>query len=188
MINQFFRAVACGNEFLYKYYGSKWNERQLEGLIFMRNILKLLIILTIFGLLAACASQTGSSYSSHQTREAMSVELGVITQLNDALIEDDPQGLGFLSGGVVGGILGSAIGHGTGRTFAIAGGALAGALAGTGVEKALRTKAAQEIMVQLDQGRTIVVVQQIDKSEILAVGDRVRVLESNDGSARVRLQ
>ncbi len=138
--------------------------------------------------LNACASQTGSSYSSSQTREAMTVELGVITQLNDAKIEDDPEGLGLLSGGVVGGILGSGIGGGSGRIFAIAGGALVGALAGTGIEKALKTKDAQEIMVELDSGKTIVVVQQIDSAEILAVGDRVRVLSAFDGSTRVRLQ
>jgi len=149
---------------------------------------KITALLACVLMIAACTSQTGSSYSRNETREPMTVELGVVKQLNDALIEDDPQGLGTLAGGVVGGILGSAFGGGSGRTFAIAGGALAGALAGTGVEKAARTKSAQEIMVELDSGRTIVVVQQLDNDEILAVGDRVRVLSAYDGSARVRMQ
>ena len=149
---------------------------------------KLFALLAVVLMLSACASQTGSSYSRYEAREPMTVELGVIKQLNDALIEDDPDGLGTLTGGIVGGILGSAFGGGSGRIFTVAGGALAGALARTGIEKAVRTKAAQEIMVELDGGRTIVVVQEIDKSEILAVGDRVRVLSAPDGSARVRLQ
>ena len=149
---------------------------------------KLFALLAVVLMFSACASQTGSSYSRYETREPMTVELGVIKQLNDAQIEDDPDGLGTLTGGIVGGILGSAFGSGSGKIFTVAGGALAGALAGTGIEKAVRTKAAQEIMVELDGGRTIVVVQEIDKSEILAVGDRVRVLSAPDGSARVRLQ
>lgn len=149
---------------------------------------KLFALLAVVLMFSACASQTGSSYSRYETREPMTVELGVIKQLNDAQIEDDPDGLGTLTGGIVGGILGSAFGGGSGRIFTVAGGALAGGLAGTGIEKAVRTKAAQEIMVELDGGRTIVVVQEIDKSEILAVGDRVRVLSAPDGSARVRLQ
>ena len=148
----------------------------------------LLIAVLAFGLLlSACASQTGSSYSSGQTREAMMVEYGVITQLNNAVIEDEVEGVGTVAGGVIGGLAGSTIGGGSGRILGAAGGALVGALAGAGVEKAVRTKDAQEITVKLDSGRTIVVVQQIDKKEILAVGDRVRVLSSRDGSARVRL-
>ncbi|MBQ4132993.1 MAG: glycine zipper 2TM domain-containing protein [Desulfovibrionaceae bacterium] len=148
----------------------------------------LLIAVLAFGLLlSACVSQTGSSYSSGQTREAMTVEYGVITQLNNAVIEDETKGVGALTGGAIGGLAGSAIGGGSGRYLGAAGGALIGALAGTGVEKAMRTKSAQEITVRLDSGKTIVVVQQIDKAEILSVGDRVRVLSSYDGSARVRL-
>lgn len=149
---------------------------------------KLVALLVSFLLLVGCSSKTGSSYSSHETRQAMTVELGVITQLNDAVIEDDPRGLGTLAGGVAGGVLGSTVGGGSGQIFAIVGGALIGALAGTGIEKAVNTHAAQEIMVQLDTGKILVVVQQFDNSEILAVGDRVRVLSAWDNSARVRLQ
>ena len=149
---------------------------------------KIFALLAVALMFSACASQTGSSYSRYETREAMTVELGVIKQLNNAQIEDDPEGLGTLTGGVVGGILGSAFGGGSGKIFTVAGEALAGALAGTGIEKAVRTKPAQEIMVELDGGKTIVVVQEIDKSEILGVGDRVRVLSTRDGSTRVRLQ
>lgn len=155
----------------------------------MRKYLSITLIVVItLTMLAACTSQTGRSYHANETRAAQKVHLGVIIQLNDALIEDDPQGLGTLVGGVVGGIIGSAFGGGSGRVFTVAGGALAGALGGTAVEKSLRTKPAQEIMVRQDNDEVIVIVQQIDTEEILAVGDRVRVLTAPDGSARVRLQ
>ncbi len=150
------------------------------------------LILTLFLssslILPACTSQTGQSYRAGETRQAQTVQMGVITQLNPALIEDDPQGLGTLVGGIVGGIIGSAFGGGSGRIFTVAGGALGGAIAGTAAESAMRTKDAEEIMVNLDSNQTVVVVQEIDSSERLAVGDRVRLLTAPDGSARVRLQ
>ena len=158
------------------------------GAVAMLKKYPLLLLLALTLLLPACASQTGSSYNRSQTREAMSVEYGVITQLNDAIIEDDPQGLGTLGGGVLGGVLGSGFGGGKARIFTAAGGAIIGAILGTGIEKSMNTKAGQEIMVKLDSGRTIVVVQEIDNNELLVAGDRVRVLSAPDGSARVRLE
>lgn len=156
----------------------------------MRSSYKLALCFLLVAslVLSACTSQTGKSYRANETRQAQTVQLGVITQLNPALIEDDPQGLGALVGGVVGGIIGSAFGGGSGRIFTVAGGALAGAAAGTAAESSMRTKNGEEIMVRLDSNQTIVVVQQIDDSERLAVGDKVRLLTAPDGSARVRLQ
>lgn len=156
----------------------------------MRIVYKLALTFLLASslILPACTSQTGKSYRANETRQAQTVQMGVITQLNPAQIEDDPQGLGTLVGGVVGGIIGSAFGGGSGRIFTVAGGALGGAVAGTAAESAMRTKDAEEIMVRLDSNETVVVVQQLDSSERLAVGDRVRLLTAPDGSARVRLQ
>ena len=142
-------------------------------------------------LLASCASQTGGSYTSNQTRQASEVYMGTITHLNAAYIENNPTGVGALGGAVVGGVVGSAVGspkwsH-TGRTLMTLGGAVIGALAGTGVEKALNSKDALEIHVSLDNGQTLSIVQELGSEErSFAVGDRVRVLRGSGDSARVR--
>ena len=142
-------------------------------------------------LLAGCASQTGSSYTSSQTRHASTVYMGTITHLNAAYIDNNPTGVGTLGGAVVGGVVGSAAGSPrwsrSGRTLMTLGGAVIGALAGTGVEKALNSKDALEITVSLDDGDTLSVVQELGAEErSFAVGDRVRVLRGSGDSARVR--
>ena len=94
-----------------------------------RNIFKLALILLVLAvLLPACASQTGRSYSASETRKAQSVKFGVVTQIRDAVIEDDPSGAGTLGGAVAGGVIGSAFGGGSGRFYTTAAGAALGAL------------------------------------------------------------
>ena len=142
-------------------------------------------------LLASCASQTGSSYASRQTRQASEVYMGTITHLHAAYIDNNLTGVGTLGGAVVGGVVGSAAGSPkwsyAGRTLMTLGGAVIGALAGTGVEKALNSKDALEIDVNLDNGQTLSIVQELgDEERSFAVGDRVRVLRSSGDSARVR--
>ena len=145
----------------------------------------------IMFLLASCAKQTGSSYTSGQTRQASTVHMGTITHLNAAYIDNNPTGVGALGGAVVGGVLGNVAGNTTGsyagRTLMTLGGTVIGAIAGTGVEKALNNKDALEITVQLDNGQALSVVQELGVEErSFVVGDRVRVLRGSGDSARVR--
>ena len=138
-------------------------------------------------LLAGCASQTGHSFTSDQTRRANVVHMGTITHLNAAYIENNPTGLGALGGAVVGGVVGSTMGRSTGRLLMTLGGSIIGALAGTGVEKGLNSKDGLEITVQMDDGEVISVVQELgDEERSFVEGDRVRVLRESGGSARVR--
>ena len=142
-------------------------------------------------LLSSCASQTGSSYTSGQTRQASEVYMGTITHLEPAYIDNNPTGVGTLGGAVVGGVVGSAVGSPkwsyAGRALMTLGGAVIGALAGTGAEKALNSKDALEITVNLDNGQTLSVVQELgDEERSFVVGDRVRVLRGSGDSARVR--
>lgn len=151
----------------------------------------LTVFLATMLLLAGCASQTGGSYTSGQTRTASEVYMGTITNLQAAYIDNNPTGVGTLGGAVVGGVVGSAIGSPrwsyTGRALMTLGGAVIGALAGTGVEKALNSKDALEIDVSLDNGQTLSIVQELGEEErSFAVGDRVRVLRGSGDSARVR--
>ena len=152
-----------------------------------RIILPSCAYLALLMLLASCASQTGGSFTSSQARTAQTVTMGTITQLDAAYIDNNVSGLGTLGGAVVGGVAGSTMGGGRGRVLTTLGGAVLGGLLGTGIEKAVNSKDAVDVTVQLDNGQTLSIVQELGAEErTFAVGDRVRVLRGNDGSARVR--
>jgi outer membrane lipoprotein SlyB len=76
-------------------------------------------------------------------------------------------------------------GSGVGGAVAQAGGAVVGAIAGQAVEESVTRKHAQEITIRLDDGRTVVVTQEV-ATGIYQDGDRVRVLDGG-GGARVSL-
>jgi outer membrane lipoprotein SlyB len=99
------------------------------------------------------------------------------------VIEGTKTPIGTAAGGVAGGVLGSTVGKGSGRTVAVVIGALAGAAAGTLAEEGITRKPGLEIIVKIDGGRTIVVVQEDDMA--VAAGDRVRIITAPDGTTRV---
>ncbi|WP_035068703.1 glycine zipper 2TM domain-containing protein [Nitratidesulfovibrio termitidis] len=148
--------------------------------------LKALVTLLILGLAISGCAQTygGGTYKGGQTRMSHTVQYGTVEQISDSVIEDSPSGLGALGGAVVGGVLGNMIGGGKGRVLTTLGGAVAGGAAGYAGEQAMKTKKAIEITVRLENGQVMSVVQEPD--ETFVVGDRVRILTGNDGSARVR--
>lgn len=141
-----------------------------------------LLIISSF-MLTGCASQGGRTYSSGEVRSIQTVEFGVVSDIRVVEIEEDPSLLGPVIGGVAGGVIGSLFGRGSGRTLATLGGAAAGALAGAGVESQARRFSADEITVNLDSGKSVVVVQSQD--DVFNVGDRVRIVYSGS-NARVQ--
>jgi outer membrane lipoprotein SlyB len=150
---------------------------------------KILSALTVLllTLVVGCASETGGTFSSNQSRVSHSVAFGTITHLADAMIENNPSGVGAVGGGVAGGVVGSTIGSGRGSTLAAVAGSLLGAAAGHSAEAAMRRSQAVEITVRLETGQMISVVQALGQEErTFAIGDQVRVLRGSDGSTRVR--
>ncbi len=136
---------------------------------------------------ACMTSQSGQVYSRGEAQSLMNVYHGTIVGIRPATIQSDNSGLGTVLGGVAGGVAGSTIGHGAGQTLASVGGALAGAAAGAAIEHEARTNAAWEITIKLDDGRNIVVVQEQDQeSNSFRAGDRIRVIESQNGTLHVR--
>ena len=113
------------------------------------------------------------------------VEIGVVTGVREVTIEGKKTNLGMYGGGIVGGAAGSGVGKGVGSTIASAGGAVVGAVAGQAIEEAATRKRAQEISVRMDDGRTIVVTQEV-QTGLYQDGDRVRVLHAN-GEARITM-
>lgn len=146
-----------------------------------------LLLVTCCLALGACASQTGGSFTSDQTRSAQTVTMGEIIQLDAAFIDNNATGLGTLGGAVVGGVAGSTIGGGRGRVLSTLGGAVIGGLVGTGIERGISSRDAIDVTVRLDNGQVLSIVQELGPEErSFAIGDRVRVLRGADGSARVR--
>ena len=110
--------------------------------------------------LSGCpASMSGSAYSRDQARQAQEVQLGRVQSVRQVMIEGTKSGVGAVSGAALGGLAGSAIEEGVTRQPGL------------------------EITVRLDNGRTLAVTQAAD--EPFYVGDRVQVLTSYDGTARV---
>lgn len=129
-------------------------------------------------------STSGKVYSRDQAQTTYRAFSGTVLEVQPVTIEGDQSGAGALAGGAMGGALGSAVGGGAGKTIAVVGGAIAGALAGSATEKKVTTDAGLEILVELDGGEVLSVVQEADQA--FAPGDRVRVLKGSDGSTRVR--
>lgn len=138
-------------------------------------------------LLAGCAQpgRTGTVYSRGETRQAQTVEMGVVESVRAVTIEGRTNGVaGTVAGAAIGGLVGNSIGGGRGQDIATVAGAVAGGVAGQRVEEAATRRPGVEIMVRLDSGRTLSVVQEVDPNASFRPGDRVRVL-SGGGSTRV---
>lgn len=152
-----------------------------------RHFTVLLMPALLAGVLAGCASGLGSGdYERKEARRVYEVKMGVVESVRQVKLEGTESGVGAVAGGAIGGIAGSSVGSGKGSAVGAVLGAVAGGLAGAAAEEAVTRKAGVEIVVRLDSGRTIAVVQE-DTGESFARGDRVRVLESG-GQARVTRQ
>jgi outer membrane lipoprotein SlyB len=135
-------------------------------------------------LASGCASQGGESYTSKQTRTAMTIQRGVVTEVRTVQVSEDSSMLGPVAGGVIGGVLGSLFGGGKGSVLTTVGGAAVGAIGGAATEKAIKDKEVYQITVRLENGNEIATVQ--DKDIEFNPGDRVRLLIGKDGTSRVQ--
>lgn len=146
--------------------------------------MKALWILLIPAVLAGCASgRGGDDYARTEARKVYEVKMGTIESLRQVRLEGTESGVGAVAGGAVGGIAGSTVGGGRGSMVGAVLGAVVGGIAGAAGEEAATRRNAVEIVVRIDYGRSIAVVQE-DKGEQFRVGERVRILESG-GQARV---
>lgn len=124
--------------------------------------------------------------SGAQTNVLQRVETGTVIHVREVTIEGQRTNLGLYGGGVVGAAGASGIGRGVGNALATAGGAVAGAIVGQATEESLTRKRAQEIMVKLDDGDTVVVTQEASTG-LFRDGDRVVVMNGGYGAARVKM-
>jgi len=142
----------------------------------MQRIQKIMLVSGLL-LLSGCSNQlTGYNYSAGDARQVQTVRYGHVTQIQMVKIDGSESGVGALGGAAVGGIAGSAIGGGRGSLLGAVGGALAGGLAGNAIEGATTSKQGVNLFIRLCSGRTISVVQQLDKQNPIRIGDPVSVL------------
>ena len=130
-------------------------------------------------LAAGCASSGPDTYSQSETRATQSVAYGTVESVRMVKIGKDDAAVGTIAGAALGGILGNQIGHGGGRAAATVVGAVAGGFAGNAIEHKVGEQDGQEIIIRLEGGSTIAVVQ---PGSQVSAGQRVRVLTGPKGS------
>lgn len=138
------------------------------------SIIGLGFILVITG----CANSNGTTkYDGNSYNQIKEILIGEVIDVRAVTVADS--GGGKILGAIVGGVLGSTMGGGSGTRLTTTAGALAGGAAGN----AANSKAAQELTVTLDSGKTIVVVS---KGTEISVGDKVRIIKDGNKVASVR--
>ena len=145
--------------------------------------------------LTGCATTYGGDpyYSSNSARQydrgnvgAQMVSYGVVDSVRPVSIQrEQGLGAGAVTGAIVGGLVGNQIGGGRGRDLATVGGAVAGGAVGHQVQRSRNHENGIEIVVRLENGSRVAVIQNQDYN--LRPGDRVRVVgQGNDARVSPR--
>lgn len=151
----------------------------LEATLNNKMIAPLLVAATLgLGLTGCAQNPYGNAYSVGDARQVQTVLTGTITKLDAVTIQGDAGNtIGTLAGGAIGALLGSEIGGGTGSDIAAIGGGVLGSMVGSKAGQAADTRQGVNIVIKLDSGRTIAVVQQVDPNVIFRVGERVDIYQ-----------
>ena len=127
---------------------------------------------------------SGQKYDRYETKTAYTVEYGKVVSARQVKIDGEYGVIGTWGGASVGSAVGSGVGAGTGRRVASAVGGVAGAVAGQAIEKEITSETGLEIIIALEDGGNIAIVQANDV--IFAAGEEVQIFFGPGGSARVR--
>lgn len=141
------------------------------------------VSVVMLGLLAAGCANHGTMYSRHDTQRSWTVREATVVQVVEATIEGHSSVVGTYGGGFIGNAVGRTVGAGSGSSVAGAVGAVVGAVAGRKTEKEVTEQKAWELLVEMNNGETIAIVQPADQT--FNEGEKVRVYTRPDGSARV---
>ena len=135
--------------------------------------------------LSGCVTpMSGDVYSRNNAMQMQTVQYGTIESLRGVRIAGTKTPIGAIGGAVVGGLLGSGVGGGLGRDLATVGGAIGGGIAGSAIEEGVTQQNGVEIVVRLDDGRMVSIVQAAE-GQVFSLGQRVQVITAPDGTSRV---
>lgn len=128
-------------------------------------------------MLGGCVSGLqGTTYSRNEARQVQEVARGTIASVTPVVIEGRQSGVGQLPGAIVGGVAGSQIGDGAGQRIFTVLGAVGGAILGSQIEEQATRAQGLELTIDMDSGRTLSIVQEVDYLDQFRPGQRVRVL------------
>lgn len=142
--------------------------------------MKILMLSTLFALSGCASSLQGDIYSRDETRKIQSIEYGQIRQIRPVIIDGTRTGAGAAAGGAAGAVLGGGISSGSreSRLGSIVFGAL-GVMIGDMTEDKLTKAQGLEMLLLLDSGQAVVVVQEVDDLNEFTVGQRIRLISSD---------
>jgi outer membrane lipoprotein SlyB len=149
----------------------------------MKMTLIVLLCVVVMGIVGCGPAHSSNVYSRGEAGKVQTVQEGEVLYVREVTIEGSKSPAGAIAGGILGYAVGNTIGGGSGKTLARAGGTVGGAAAGSAVQEKATREVGLEITVQLENSQVISVVQSPD--ETFDEGDRVRVLQRPDGTARV---
>ena len=142
--------------------------------------MKTALLAVLVAIVAGCASVGPQDYSRSEARTVQTVAYGTIESVRPVRLGEDQPIVGTVAGAALGGLLGNSIGHGGGRAAATIIGAVGGGIAGNAIERNVTAQSGEEIVIRLDSGSTIAIVQA--GSQGFEAGQRVRVLTGPKGS------
>lgn len=151
---------------------------------FARVLARVFLGVAIGLFLQACASNASSVVPRSSVGKIQQVNSGTVVATRTVVIDGEAGYVGYSSGAIVGSAIGQTVGDGSGRVLASAGGAVVGGIVGGMVQKELSKKTAQELTISMDDGKTVVVVQE-KRGVGFTDGDRVNVTHSVYGDAHV---
>jgi outer membrane lipoprotein SlyB len=129
-------------------------------------------------------SLSGDTYSRDDARKQMQVRYARVESSRPVVIEGERNAAGSLGGAVIGGMAGNTMGGGAGRGLATAVGAIGGAVAGSAVQERATRAQAVELILRMDDGTSMSVVQEVENINQFYAGQRVRMTIGN-GNTRV---
>ncbi|MCE9684758.1 glycine zipper 2TM domain-containing protein [Shewanella sp. AS16] len=130
------------------------------------------------------------AYADYERNQAVPVEkvvygtLDSVRQLTESqLIEDSHNGWRTFGGALLGGVVGHQFGSGSGRDVATVLGALLGAGMGSryGEGQYYRQLQLVELLIDLEDGTRVMVIQDLDPGMVFNAGDEVRVVYLQGG-------
>lgn len=141
-----------------------------------------------FGGCAMSPHLGGTDYGVYTARSAMKVNFATVVAIGHGNIHLPPGSGGPQAEGagvILGALVGSAFGGGTGKLVATLAGALGGATVAHHVAAGNSVEPALVLTLKLDHGRTIAVTQSVSGSARFHPGERVEVLQDDQGTVRV---
>ncbi len=148
------------------------------------QILKVILTISLITfLLGACTTtNSGKVYSDKDALQVEDVEEGIVESVELAMIRKDGTIVGTAGGTVLGAIAASTIGGGKGKQLAAVGGAVIGGLLGHYFEQGITDKNALKIVIKLDSGEKVVIIQEDDV--LFEKNERVNVFSSRNNNTK----